>query len=120
MTKIEKLAASLREKGVNVTSDLKIKMDDAEAVLKILAMEDEEEIEPVDPNDQDAVMALAGELLSNVKEYEGYSGRGMYGKESRLAFSSSTSPREGDGAKFIKATGMSSDSLGRDFIYYYK
>ena len=68
----------------------------------------------------DAVINLASELLRDPQEYDGYSGRGMMGDKSSLAFTTSTSPRSDSGAKFCKAVpGMRVDNMGMDFIYYF-
>ena len=56
-------------------------------------------------------------LGSDFKIYEGYSGRGMMGKPSSFAFTTSTRPGSTEGQKLIKL-GLSSDSLGMGFIYY--
>ena len=50
-------------------------------------------------------------------EYEGYSGRGMYGSKSPFAFSSNIYPKSVVGEKFQKL-GFFWDNLGVDFIYY--
>ena len=55
----------------------------------------------------------------DVEEYEGYSGRGMYGEESDLAFTSRFGPREPEGKKF-QNLGFTVDNMGRNWIYYFK
>ena len=49
--------------------------------------------------------------------YVGYSGRGMFGRESSFAFSCGVSPNSREGHA-LQALGLSSDSLGHDYIYY--
>jgi hypothetical protein len=49
--------------------------------------------------------------------YDGYSGRGMYGEESPLAFVTSVRPNESLGRKF-QQWGFTYDNMGMSYIYY--
>ena len=48
--------------------------------------------------------------------YEGYSGRGMFGRQSTVAFTTPVSPGSTEGKKLLKSFAV--DNMGRDYIYY--
>ena len=51
------------------------------------------------------------------KIYEGYSGRGMFGRTSKLAITTDYHPSTFEGKKLIKL-GLKVDNMGMSFIYY--
>lgn len=53
------------------------------------------------------------------EEYEGYSGRGMFGRKSEFAFRSSEPPRTKFAERFLgEFEEVRVDNLGLDYIYY--
>jgi len=74
-----------------------------------------------DENDTPAVRKakrVVQALGIEAEEYEGYSGRGMYGDASPYAFTTSTHPNSQAGKDLRKRGGFTFDNMGRDFIYY--
>ena len=49
--------------------------------------------------------------------YQNYSGRGMFGKYSQVAFTTNISPYDSVGKKLM-SKGLAVDNMGRDFVYY--
>ena len=50
--------------------------------------------------------------------YKNYSGRGMYGRNSIFAFTSSVHPRSVVGEAILRKNELTWDNMGRDFVYY--
>jgi hypothetical protein len=69
--------------------------------------------------DTDELRDEALDILSahEHSEYVGYSGRGMFGRDSPLAFETEVHPESKEGLK-LRALGFIWDNMGLDFIYY--
>lgn len=59
----------------------------------------------------------AHRIDEDANPYEGYSGRGMFGRVSAAAVVSGARPADAEGKRLLRVFGHV-DSLGRDFIYY--
>lgn len=60
---------------------------------------------------------LVREDGNDFSDYEGYSGRGMYGMHSLFAFTTNVDPRSKLGLKLQKL-GLTYDNMGFDYVYY--
>lgn len=56
-------------------------------------------------------------MVDDAEQYDGYSGRGMFGKESPLAFTTSVRPGTPLGKK-LQSMGFSVDNMGMEWVYY--
>jgi hypothetical protein len=78
------------------------------------------ENEDMENEDMNKLKRSIARLCTEKEEYvprNGYSGRGMYGKESPFAFLSCVSPSSIIGEKLLKK-GLLVDNLGKGWIYY--
>jgi len=71
------------------------------------------------PEDVKKLRSKASRILKDEgwAEYEGYSGRCMYGAKSSFALTTSVHPNSPEGQRLRRA-GLSSDNMGLDYIYY--
>jgi hypothetical protein len=86
--------------------------------------DDQDEVEVDDQGDAlvtdpaaKKLRARAERIDPDLRVYAGYSGRGMYGRTSALAFKSDIAPNTHEGRKLTKL-GLAVDNLGQGFIYY--
>jgi hypothetical protein len=67
----------------------------------------------------DKIIDLAQEILGEIEVRNDYSGRGMFGKVSELAFVTKCHPNSERGKKFLQKTKMRTDNMGLTYIYYF-
>lgn len=63
---------------------------------------------------------LAVNEVDDAKFRDDYSGRGMFGSKSKIAFTTSADPRYKDGVGALLSKVFAVDSMGHDYIYYTK
>lgn len=70
-------------------------------------------------NFQDLINLIEEVTHGDYRIYDGYSGRGMFGRLSPLAISTDVHPSSEAGETLIDVMGMACDNLGLSYIYYY-
>ena len=114
-TRVQNLIDVIERRSGNLVKALKDGLDGMKEAHEKFMAQGEDRAEKLKARAKKIVESAGRDY--EFKEYKGYSGRGMFGKESPFAFTTDM-PRRSPEGKQLEALGFMVDSLGLDTIYY--